>query len=485
MNGLNGKSDPPYPWRKKKIKPKRCRCCRRCCVGLLHLFHKARATTVILMATLSVPGFYMTLHMLLSPGLATYTSRLHPSVCTVVSSTVLEGLTNCTWTSCRQGCTVTELFLCWQVLVVPDNLTASRTSPSRNRRSLSTFRQTHDMNDSKATHTTQLLMKDVESITISAIKLPSDITKSTTVSDKRPPSRQHFADDLENATPTQHKVQFTDTTQNITQFILEGDRKTHDSISFDYETEAAVSPSPSALYTPLANGSSSPDDYSNFEDVGEKPIPTISNVENVVQFVPRVSNKKVDNVKEKKESAKNMRQKAWDAKSHKGEVLRLAVNVVGCGYLSCADWWLKYGQLGSVYPCYLNADRTLAIPEVNYRTANTQIVFGVFPLLLIFVSFTIIYFSYCRRGTNRIFPLAPDKDVKKKKFEEAKMALLLQRAVEQNTKNNVKGISPLLVKEAMNKAKNQQKEKATKNMTNEVINLKRVKNPEVIISVAG
>ncbi|KAK3873053.1 hypothetical protein Pcinc_021905 [Petrolisthes cinctipes] len=510
MNGLNGKSDLPRPWRKKKTKPKRCRCCRRCCVGLLHLLQRARATGVILMATLSVPGFYMTHYMLLSPGLATYTSRLNPSVCTVVSNTVLEGKTNCSWTSCREGCTETDLFKCWQVLVVPYNITANLTPPASNTYTPPATRQTRVKYDCKKSRSSRRLLED--DTKDSTVKLPYDFTKSKTVSDKHPPPtpRQSHAmeDGTKNSTiklpfgikrsnttftTTQHNINDTDTTLNTTEYILEDARKTQNNTFYDYETEPSKSPSPSlsAPNTDSGNGSSSLGDNGNMEDGKVQSIPSASNVEDVVvvQLAPGVNNNNNNNnagsTERKDKSVTNQEHFTQDTDRYKSDVLRLAVNVVGCGYMSCPDWLVKYGQVGAVYTCFLSADRTLAIPEVDYKAANAQIVFGVFPLMMIFVSFTIIYFSYCRQGNNKVFPMSPKKDVKKLKFEEAKMALLLKRAVEQNTTNNLNKISPLLVKEAMNKAKNQQKGASQQIRKHDVGNIKRGKNPEVIISVAG
>ncbi|KAK4302989.1 hypothetical protein Pmani_024966 [Petrolisthes manimaculis] len=513
MNELEGKSHlPTIPWRKKKTKPKRCDCCRRCCVGLLHLLRRARATGVILMATLSVPGFYMTHHMFLSPGLATYTSRLHPSVCTVVSSTILKGKTNCSWASCREGCTETDLFQCWQVLVVPYNITANLTTPASNiSPPTRPTRVKYDCKKSKRTGTSRRLLED--DTKDSTIKLPYVFTKSKTVSAKHPPTTpgQSYTmeDGIQNSTiklpffdfkrsnttftSTQHNINDTDTTLNTTEYnIQENARNMQNNTFYDYETEPSNSPSPS-LSTPntdSGNGSSSLEDDGNMEDGEVQTIPSASNVKDVtvVQLVPGVNNNNnnnAGNTEGKDKSTTNQDNLPLNTNRYNSDMLRLVVNIVGCGYMSCFDWWAKYGQVGSVHTCFLNADRTLAIPEVDYKAANAQIVFGVFPLIMIFASFTIVYFSYCRQGNNKVFPMSPKKDIKKLKFEEAKMALLLKRVVEQNTKTNLNKISPMLVKEAMKKAKNQQEGKSQQIRKPVVGNVKRAKNPEVIISVAG
>lgn len=92
-------------------------CCRRFLRSLKRFILRLRAAVLILMATLGIPAFYLTLHFLLEPGLATLRARFKPALCRVTSATTLEGKNNCNWSSCRQGCTVQEMFHCWRILV--------------------------------------------------------------------------------------------------------------------------------------------------------------------------------------------------------------------------------------------------------------------------------------------------------------------------------------------------------------------------------
>ncbi|XP_071530259.1 protein tipE-like [Panulirus ornatus] len=94
------------------------RCLKKCGNALLLLYLRLRATLLVLLATLGLPGFYLTLHFLLNPSLATLAAHLQPASCTVAVSAVRQGRNNCTWSSCRQGCTTQELYFCWQVLIL-------------------------------------------------------------------------------------------------------------------------------------------------------------------------------------------------------------------------------------------------------------------------------------------------------------------------------------------------------------------------------
>lgn len=76
------------------------------------------ASVLVFTVTFGPPCFYLSAHLLLEPGLATFIALFQPSVCVVVSSSVLEGTSNCSWSSCRQGCTDQDLYRCWQVLIL-------------------------------------------------------------------------------------------------------------------------------------------------------------------------------------------------------------------------------------------------------------------------------------------------------------------------------------------------------------------------------
>ncbi|XP_037788601.1 uncharacterized protein LOC119584121 [Penaeus monodon] len=118
-----------HPAKKKKKEPAE-PCCRRFIRSLRRFVLRLRAAVLVLTASLGVPAFYITLHFLLEPGLATLAARFEPGICLVTSATALEGKNNCTWSSCRQGCTVQEMFHCWRILVHVYGENASYVSPS-------------------------------------------------------------------------------------------------------------------------------------------------------------------------------------------------------------------------------------------------------------------------------------------------------------------------------------------------------------------
>lgn len=124
VDNLQGKRPVFLKPQKRRAKTKLVkRCLWRCGQALLALFRRLRATVLILLLTLGLPGFYLTLHFLLRPSLDTLAADLQPAFCTVAVSTVLRGKNNCKWSSCRQGCTVQELYNCWQVLILKVNTT--------------------------------------------------------------------------------------------------------------------------------------------------------------------------------------------------------------------------------------------------------------------------------------------------------------------------------------------------------------------------
>ncbi|ROT74587.1 hypothetical protein C7M84_006922 [Penaeus vannamei] len=118
-----------HPAKKQKKEPAE-PCCRRLGRSLKRFVLRLRAAVLVLTAFLGIPAFYMTLHFLLDPGLATLAARFEPALCLVSSATALEGKNNCTWSSCRQGCTVQEMFHCWRIFVHVYEENASYVGPS-------------------------------------------------------------------------------------------------------------------------------------------------------------------------------------------------------------------------------------------------------------------------------------------------------------------------------------------------------------------
>ncbi|XP_068238846.1 protein tipE-like [Palaemon carinicauda] len=124
VNGLQGGLHMPQPrFRHRKQIEKEKSPSKSCCEILAEKVRtfclELRAGVLVILVVLGLPGFYLTLNFLLNPGLATLRAQFKPATCIVASSTFKMGQVNCTWSSCRQGCTRQELYTCWQVLVVP------------------------------------------------------------------------------------------------------------------------------------------------------------------------------------------------------------------------------------------------------------------------------------------------------------------------------------------------------------------------------
>lgn len=72
----------------------------------------------ILLAVFSLLAFLFLVPFVIDPAFTTIFMDFdpEPALCLTVSTVTLEGLKNCTWTSCREGCT-REVFLCTQIRV--------------------------------------------------------------------------------------------------------------------------------------------------------------------------------------------------------------------------------------------------------------------------------------------------------------------------------------------------------------------------------
>merc|ERR1711892_1521112 len=67
-------------------------------------------------ASLSIISFIFASIWYIDPALLTMVLQFQAADCTTVQSAYLIGITNCTWSSCRHGCTA-EVYKCWQVQV--------------------------------------------------------------------------------------------------------------------------------------------------------------------------------------------------------------------------------------------------------------------------------------------------------------------------------------------------------------------------------
>ncbi len=69
-----------------------------------------------LLAGTSFVVFMTLLPLVIDPSVLTFVLDLEPAACLTVHSAALNGTSNCTWTSCQQGCTV-DIYKCWHVNV--------------------------------------------------------------------------------------------------------------------------------------------------------------------------------------------------------------------------------------------------------------------------------------------------------------------------------------------------------------------------------
>jgi hypothetical protein len=67
-------------------------------------------------AGLSIIVFVFAAIWYIDPALLTLVLQFRQAECTTVDAAFLVGISNCSWTSCRLGCT-REVYQCWQIQV--------------------------------------------------------------------------------------------------------------------------------------------------------------------------------------------------------------------------------------------------------------------------------------------------------------------------------------------------------------------------------
>lgn len=60
--------------------------------------------------------FMTLLPLMIDPSILTFVLQLEPAACLTVAAAVLNGMSNCSWSSCQQACTV-DIYKCWHVNV--------------------------------------------------------------------------------------------------------------------------------------------------------------------------------------------------------------------------------------------------------------------------------------------------------------------------------------------------------------------------------
>lgn len=61
--------------------------------------------------------FVTLLPLMIDPSVLTFVLHLVPAACLTVAAVVLNGTSNCAWTSCQQACTAADIFQCWHLNV--------------------------------------------------------------------------------------------------------------------------------------------------------------------------------------------------------------------------------------------------------------------------------------------------------------------------------------------------------------------------------
>jgi len=87
---------------------------RKVCVWFLANCEVQLCSTL---AALSILGVVVVCPVMLDPAIDTLVSSFEKGMCQTVYNQYLQGLSNCTWTSCREGCTA-DIYSCYHIIVV-------------------------------------------------------------------------------------------------------------------------------------------------------------------------------------------------------------------------------------------------------------------------------------------------------------------------------------------------------------------------------
>ena len=84
---------------------------------LISYLLKLRAILLLCTAFSGMFLSYMTLNMMVGPGLSAILAKYHIASCDIETSVQMSGKHNCSWSSCVEGCTTDVFYKCWQVHV--------------------------------------------------------------------------------------------------------------------------------------------------------------------------------------------------------------------------------------------------------------------------------------------------------------------------------------------------------------------------------
>ena len=88
----------------------------KCRGGVLDYLSRHELGICSLLAGACFIAFMTLLPLLIDPSIVTFVLSLEPAMCLTQYSAQLNGTSNCTWTSCQQGCTV-DIYKCWHINV--------------------------------------------------------------------------------------------------------------------------------------------------------------------------------------------------------------------------------------------------------------------------------------------------------------------------------------------------------------------------------
>ena len=88
----------------------------KCFAGLTSYLGRHELGICSMLAGTSFIAFMTLLPLVIDPNIVTFVLKLEPAWCYTTYSLVLNGTSNCTWTSCQEGCTV-DIYKCWHINV--------------------------------------------------------------------------------------------------------------------------------------------------------------------------------------------------------------------------------------------------------------------------------------------------------------------------------------------------------------------------------
>jgi hypothetical protein len=318
---------------------------RKVCVWFLANCEVQLCSTL---AALSILGVVVVCPVMLDPAIDTLVSSFEEGMCQTVYNQYLQGLSNCTWTSCREGCTA-DIFSCYHIIVVYIRGSSEEFDAYHKR-----------ANEEEADEELQ----ELNNVLQSSSPLPEDLSlasSSSLVSHFLPSASAKLGDGDPSRLKTSDLTRIRRNVANKKQWILPPDH--------DYE-----------VY-----------EYNNS---------FIRNIDSNLKLMMEQIHRNLD-IQSLSGSVVNV----TETKMLLG-IGAILPNPQGCVYPSeilCSEFRRLYGRVGGdVFPCYIStSNRTMVVTRVDKAGAVRNIFYSFLPLIAASGVFTYLFYRVGLIGRRR------------------------------------------------------------------------------------